>query len=111
MVTVTERAKQELREIRLSRVKNPGISLRLVRSAPVHFGLVPDVEKKGDYVVKYEAVSVLLIGEELSALLEGVTIDCREMPDGAQLVLSRGARPRQRNTTGPKGRVTRSVGE
>ncbi|MBI4242068.1 MAG: hypothetical protein HY613_10155 [Candidatus Rokubacteria bacterium] len=91
MLTVTDRAKQELRGIVSRRIRKPGISLRLVRSAPAHFGLVPDVEKKGDHVVTHEGASVLLIGKGLSGLLGGVTIDCRETPDGAQLVLSRRA--------------------
>ncbi|MBI4609497.1 MAG: hypothetical protein HY726_10860 [Candidatus Rokubacteria bacterium] len=89
MLIVTERAKEELRAVLADSVDEPGMSLRLVASAPGQFGLVPDAEKEGDHVVEHEGVKVLLIDEELSAHLESVTIDCREMPEGPKLVIAK----------------------
>lgn len=90
MLVVTERAKEELRAVLSDGVDEPELSLRLVAaSAPGQFGLVPDMEKEGDLVVEHEGIKVLLIDEELSALLETVTIDCREGSEGPELVIAK----------------------
>lgn len=90
MLVVTERAKEELRAVLSDGVDEPELSLRLVASgAPGQFGLVPDMEKEGDLVVEHEGIKVLLIDEELSALLETVTIDCQEGSEGPQLVIAK----------------------
>lgn len=97
MLVVTERAKEELRAVLSDGVDEPELSLRLVASAPGQFGLVPDMEKEGDLVVEHEGIKVLLIDEELSALLETVTIDCREGSEGPQLVIRKKSREQRNN--------------
>lgn len=89
MLTVTEQAKEELRAVLSDSGEGPAVSLRLVARAPGQFGLVPDEEKEGDQVVEHEGLKVLLIDAELSALLGGVTIDCREGSEGPQLVFTK----------------------
>jgi len=90
MVTVTERAKEELKDILLAaEVSEPEISLRLAPTAPGQFGLVPDKEQEGDQIVEHEGTKVLLVEAELVAPLEGVTIDCQDSPEGPRLVMTK----------------------
>lgn len=91
MLVVTKRAKEEISAMLAENIDEPGVSLRLVQGGPGEFGLVPDVEKERDEVVEHEGRAVLLIEEELSAILESITIECRDTPEGPQLVLSRSA--------------------
>ena len=91
MVTVTEAAKQELGRILASaNVDDPTLGLRLAAGERGQFGLVLDSEKEGDQVVEHEGSKVLLVGQELIELLEGLTIDCQETDKGAHLVISGG---------------------
>ena len=90
MVTVTERAKQELKSIlSAADVSAPEIGLRLALTAPGQFGLMTDKEREGDQVVEHEDSKVLLVGTELTDTLEGVTIDCQDIPEGSRLVMSK----------------------
>ena len=90
MVTVTEDAKQELGRMLASvNVDDPTVGLRIAAGERDQFGLALDTEKEGDHVVEHEGAKVLLVGQELIELLEGVTIDCRETDEGARLVISR----------------------
>ena len=90
MVTVTENAKQELGRILASaNVDDPTVSLRLAAGERGQFALVLDSEKEGDQAVEHEGAKVLLVGQELIKLLEGITIDCQETDEGARLVISR----------------------
>jgi len=89
MVTVTERAKQELgRALSSSNVDSAELGLRLMLEAPGEFGLLLDEEKEGDQVVEHEGSKVLLVGEEISGLVNGMTIDCEETAQGSHLVIS-----------------------
>jgi Fe-S cluster assembly iron-binding protein IscA len=85
MLTVTERAKEELRQILTNTVDHPLAGLRLTRRGPGHFALIVDVEEPGDVVVKYEGLKVLLIEEKLVDNLEGITLDIEDTPDGPKL--------------------------
>lgn len=88
MVIVTEAAKQELgRMLASTNVDDSELSLRLAPTAPRQLGLVLGTEEEGDQVVEHEARKVLLVGEELSGALEGVTIDCQETSEGLRLVI------------------------
>lgn len=88
MVTVTESAKQQLGIMLLSVGASPELGLRLTATGPGQFGLAPDREKGGDQVVEHEGSKVLLVDEEVSEALEGVTIDCVETAQGPRLVFS-----------------------
>ena len=89
MVTVTEDAKQELgRVLSSANVDDPTVGLRLTAGDRGQFGLVLDTEKEGDQVVEHEGSKVLLVGQELIELLEGVIIDCRRTDEGARLIIS-----------------------
>ena len=89
MVTVTERAHEELKKILLAAdISEPEIGLRLTPTEPGQLGLIPDNEREGDQVVEYEGSKVLLVGTELTESLEGITIDCQDTPEGPRLIIS-----------------------
>jgi len=89
MFTVTDRAAQVLREILTSHATAPDEALRLAPMAGGGFGLVVDVEREGDEVIQSEGATLLLLDEEVSSALDGVTLDCVDTPQGVRLTLRR----------------------
>jgi Fe-S cluster assembly iron-binding protein IscA len=89
MVNVTGRARVALKSILSTRVDEEGVGLRLDVSEEGALALYPDREKAGDQVVEHEGNALLLIGEEVSQPLEGVTIDLTETTEGARLIVTR----------------------
>ena len=87
MLTVTENAKQHLKNMLLAHTDDPEIGLRLTVESPQQFGLVIDSEGIGDQVVKHEGLKVLLVKPELVTLLDKATIDTKETPEGPNLVI------------------------
>ena len=88
MVTVTERAREELGSIlAAASIAGPEVGLRLTTTAPGQFNLTTDTEREADRVVEHEGSKVLLVGTELTEFLEGVTIDCQDSPEGPHLVM------------------------
>lgn len=91
MVAVTDRAKEQLLDMKLSaNIQEPRLALRLQPDATGGWQLFPDQPVEGDQVVEYEGSNVLLIGVEASDALADRRIDCRETEPGQpQLVLVR----------------------
>ena len=91
MLTVTDGAKQTLKELLLETTDDPEIGLRLVVRAvePVRTGLVADREKPGDFVVHDDVYKVLLVAAEVAEVVAGATMDSEDTPDGTKLVISR----------------------
>ena len=90
MVVVTEAAKQELGRMLVSAsADDPEVGIRLALGASGEFSLMLDKESEGDQVVEHEGAKVLLVGKELGEVLEGVTIDSQESPEGQRLVISK----------------------
>ena len=90
MVTVTESAKEELKNtLSEADISEPNMGLRLAQTAPEEFGLMLDEEQEGDQVVEHEGSKVLLVGADLMELLEGFTIDCQNTPEGQRLTISK----------------------
>lgn len=88
MLTVTDSAKQLLKETLSAHTDDPEIGLRLELKPPGQLGIVLDREAEGDQVVEHEGAKVLLVGHELTSLLHEVTIDVQATPDGPKLVVS-----------------------
>jgi len=78
MITVTERAKQQLKAALTTRTHNPEIGIRLSVSEAGGFTFKGDHEKAGDQVVLHEGSKVLLAEEDVVTHLGTVTIDCTE---------------------------------
>ena len=89
MLTVTEEAKQILREKLLDSTDDPELALRLKGGPSGQLGLVLDKETPGDYVVEHEEAKVLLIGEELADVVDELTLKTEDTPEGPKLVISK----------------------
>lgn len=84
MITVTERAKQELKTILIGIGASLDEGLRLMPTAD-GFALTLDTELSGDQVVEYEDYKVLLIGIEYFSIFAEATVDCHDTEDGPVL--------------------------
>jgi Fe-S cluster assembly iron-binding protein IscA len=89
MLTVTENAKQRLKELLLANTNDADFGVRLVLTAAGQTGLVLDREGFADDVVEYEGAKVLLMGPEVAQLVAGATLDTEDTPEGTKLVISR----------------------
>jgi Fe-S cluster assembly iron-binding protein IscA len=89
MLTVTESAKQLLKETLLAHSDDPEVGLRLSMKPPGQLGITLDSEAEGDQVVKHEGAKVLLVAPELAPAVDKMTLDVQDSPDGPKLVASR----------------------
>jgi Fe-S cluster assembly iron-binding protein IscA len=91
MLSVTDIAKEKLREHLQTRTTDPSITVRLVTSPSEsnRFAMVLDKEKRGDQVVENKTgEKVMLIGSDLAAELEGLVVDYQKTPKGACFTIS-----------------------
>jgi Fe-S cluster assembly iron-binding protein IscA len=88
VITVTDKARETLKELLSSNSDDPEVSLRLVAKPTGQFGLALDKEAEGDQVVEQEGAKVLLIGHELANILGGTTLDVQDTSDGPKLSIS-----------------------
>jgi len=89
VITVTDNAKQRLKEIISAKSDSEELGLRLVRNESGQFALVFDEEATDDLVVKHDESKILLVGKDLVDNLEGVVIDREDTPQGSSLVITR----------------------
>ena len=89
MLTVTEDAKQILKEKLLANTDDPDRCLRLKGEPGGQLGLVLDKETPGDDVVEHEETKVLLIGAELADVVDELTLTTEDTPGGPKLVIRR----------------------
>ena len=87
MITVTERARQELKRILSAKVDLPQARLRLNASEQGNLGLGMDIDMPGDQVVEYEGSRVLVVEGKLASSLDSITLDIEDTVDGPQLVI------------------------
>ena len=85
MITVTENAKKELKEILEAAGAGPDEGLRLFPTENDKYILGLDTEMSADQVVDYEGYKVLLVGVEYYRLLDGKIIDCLNTENGITL--------------------------
>ncbi len=91
MVTVTDRAKEELRRILDTSSLDSGKLLRLA-TPPVwtgegDFGVVIDEEGDQDYAVDFQGLKVLLVDADLAQRLSTSVLDFKDSPDGPRFTL------------------------
>jgi Fe-S cluster assembly iron-binding protein IscA len=89
MLTVTEGAKQLLKEMRRVHSDDPEACLRLSVDSDGQFGLALDSALEEDQVVEHEGAKVLLVTPGLATALEGNTLDVQDTADGPKLVISK----------------------
>jgi Fe-S cluster assembly iron-binding protein IscA len=96
MITVTDKAKDELRQtLDQAGVNEEGVGIRLAPTqagdAPgeTRLGLILDHARAGDQVVEHEGRIVLMVDADIAAQLDGTTLDVVDTPEGRTLALSR----------------------
>ena len=87
MITVTDKAKQELKKTLFDNVDTPGAGLRLVSREGGQLGLGVDIEKADDEVVEFEGSKVLIVEKQLADTLNKITLDVEDTKEGNRLVL------------------------
>lgn len=87
MLTVTESAKQLLKEALTAHSDDPKAVLRLSFEPSGKFRIFPDKEVEGDQVVEHEDTKILLVASELAPVVEGVTLDVQDTSEGPKLVI------------------------
>jgi Fe-S cluster assembly iron-binding protein IscA len=85
MLTVTEAAKEKLKETLMANTNDQDSSLRLTMKPPGQLGLVVDKVSPADSVVEHEGTKVLVISNEIAELLQGAKLDVENTPDGKTL--------------------------
>lgn len=89
MLTVTEGAKQLLKEILTAHSDDPKMGVRLALDPQGQMCLVLDKEQPGDHVVEHQESKVLLVASELAPVLEEATLDVENTSDGPKLVVQK----------------------
>ena len=87
MITVTEKAKEELKKLLDAKVDWPGARLRLLDRGEGRLGLGIDIEARNDQVVEYHGEKLLLVEEALACRLERVTLDVEGRENAPELVI------------------------
>jgi len=88
MLEVTDNAKRYLQQLMPAHTDEPDACVRLTSKAG-QLGLALGKEEKGDQIVEHEGSKVLLVGQELSDQVDGVTLDVQDTPDGPRLAVFR----------------------
>lgn len=86
MIFVTDRARDTLRTLKEAGPEDRALRLEVSGSGAV--GIVCGSERRGDYAVEHDGVTVLLVASALAARLAGARLDCEELASGRRLVLS-----------------------
>jgi Fe-S cluster assembly iron-binding protein IscA len=89
MLTVTESAKKLLWEMLMANNTEPDTGVRLTIESNGRWSLVLDKEGYEDDFVEYEGEKVLLVAPEVASMINDVTIDTKDTPNGPKLFVSR----------------------
>ena len=92
MLTVTETAKERLKEALQERTTDPDEAIRLIPdpSNPNQLAFTLDKEKEGDHVVVSEdGRKVLLVASDLAPALGEMVMDYQETAEGAGYTISK----------------------
>ena len=86
VITVTVKAKEELKRILETRRLETGQGLRLT-TPPIwtgdgDFGIVIDYQRDRDHMVEHEGMKVLYVDPDLLELLDTAVVDFKETPQG-----------------------------
>jgi Fe-S cluster assembly iron-binding protein IscA len=87
MLTVTNSAKELLKDTLRRRSEDPEMGLRLSTMSPGQFGVKMDRQMAGDQVVRYQGTKVLIVAPDLVPLMEEAVIDTTNANDGPRLSL------------------------
>lgn len=97
MIRVTEGAKQEFKKMLTANTDDPEACLRISADEQRGIGVAIDKEKDGDRVVEHEGSKLLLVEKAVAYTLQGITIDVKDTPEGAKLVITDESESQQNN--------------
>jgi hypothetical protein len=80
MITATERAAVDLREVLTARGARPGEGMKIVRGPSDRFGLTIGLATDGDEVVRVDDAPLLIVDESVAPELDGAVLDIGDMP-------------------------------
>jgi len=87
MIGVTDRAKEELKNILDNNADDKELGLRLVTNEQGQIGIALDKERPGDNVVEHKGSKVLLVENAMAPHLVGIAIDIEDTPEGPILAI------------------------
>ena len=87
MVSVTERARLELKRLLEASADMPQSRLRLMDRGEGNLGLGIDIEFPGDELVRYDGSTVLVVEHGLARSLRGITLDVDDTATGPEIVV------------------------
>jgi hypothetical protein len=87
MLTVTEEAGVHLVHLLDQAEASPGVAVRLLRNGK-NLAMDMDTEREGDVAVAHAGRTVLLLDDDISRMLDNLTLVVRESDDGPTLALS-----------------------
>jgi Fe-S cluster assembly iron-binding protein IscA len=87
MIRITAGAKSRLKRINFNRVKKAGLILRLALNNGGQLGLLAGKEQISDEVHREGGKKILLIAQQLAAILNGCTLDIRDTKEGRVLYM------------------------
>jgi Fe-S cluster assembly iron-binding protein IscA len=90
MLGLTDKAKDELKNLLNDKVDNPLAGLRLIfDETKSMLALHIDIEEEGDVVFTHEGSKILIVKEAVANILGGFSIDVDESDKGKQLVIQK----------------------
>jgi Fe-S cluster assembly iron-binding protein IscA len=89
MLTVTEEAKQLLKETLQKHSEDPETGIRLSVKEEGQFSIILDNQSEGDQVVEHEGAKVLMVSPDLANDLTDSILDVRDTQEGKKLFLSK----------------------
>jgi Fe-S cluster assembly iron-binding protein IscA len=87
VIGITERAKEELKELLDKNSNNPQARLRLTANDEGKLGLGIDVEKPEDEIVEYQGANLLVVEPGLSEKLNKFALDVVDDDEGHRLIV------------------------
>jgi hypothetical protein len=75
MVKVTEKAKEELKNLLLSHAQDTQACIKLACGLLGQFGLMLGKPEDGDEVVQHQGRGILIIGSEFKSVLDGAILN------------------------------------
>lgn len=90
MLTVTNSARDLLKEMLIKNSDDPETGMRLVvQPENRHFGLLLAKEQAGDQLIEHEGSKVLMVAPDLAPSVENMTLDVENTETGPTLVMTK----------------------
>jgi Fe-S cluster assembly iron-binding protein IscA len=87
MLTVTQKAKELLKQILDDTKQKPDVSLRINHDPEKGFQLSYDKVREGDQAFQHDEKNVLLVDKSTCERVKDIVMDVKDTPEGTQFVL------------------------